>query len=98
MSIRQREVSFTIAEIPEFITEERFLAAQEKAKEAFVMDLLRHAEISAGRAAEMLKIDRGQLSNIMREYKISPFDETMTAKDLQHEVNKVMNILEREHP
>lgn len=57
------------------------------------MDLLRHAEISAGRAAEMLKINRRQLSNIMREYKISPFDETMTVEDLQQEVAKVMKIL-----
>jgi predicted HTH domain antitoxin len=57
------------------------------------MDLLRHAEISAGRAAEMLKINRGQLSNIMREYKISPFDETMTVEDLQEEVTQVMKIL-----
>ena len=93
MSFRKREVTFTITEIPELITEERFLAAQEKAKEAFVMDLLRHAEISAGRAAEMLKINRGQLSNIMREYKISPFDETMTVEDLQQEVFEVINLL-----
>ncbi|MCG5056814.1 MAG: UPF0175 family protein [Limnoraphis sp. WC205] len=57
------------------------------------MDLLRHAEISAGRAAEMLKINRGQLSNIMREYKISPFDETMTVEDLQQEVFEVINLL-----
>jgi hypothetical protein len=41
----------------------------------------------------MLKINRGQLSNIMREYKISPFDETMTVEDLQEEVTQVMKIL-----
>ncbi len=78
------ELKFTVAlsEIPE----ERRVAAQRKAREAFVMELLRQGEISAGRAAELLEVNRSQLSELMYKYKISPFDDTMTAEDLQQEV------------
>ncbi|MDY7023261.1 MAG: UPF0175 family protein [Cyanobacteriota bacterium] len=95
--MRKLEITFTVAKIPDLIAEEKIITAQEKAKEAFVMDLLRHAEISAGYAAEMLEIDRGKLSNLMREYKISPFDETITVEGLQHEVTEVIKILEKKN-
>lgn len=89
------EVRFILEDVPELIPEERLLAAQEKAKEAFVMELLRQAEVSAGRAAEILKIDRWHLSYLMSEYNISLFDHTMTLEELQQEVNSVLEILEK---
>lgn len=47
--------------------------AELAAREAFVMALLGVAEISAGRAAELLGITRGELDALMSRYQISPF-------------------------
>lgn len=69
MLLSQTEVKFTvdITEIPE----EHRLAAQRKAHEAFVMELLRIGDISAGRTAELLGVNRSRLSELMYEYNIS---------------------------
>ncbi|MDF5727149.1 MAG: UPF0175 family protein [Rhizonema sp. PD38] len=89
----QIEVKFTVdlSEIPE----ERRLAAQRKAREAFVMELLRQGDISAGRAARLLDINRSELSKLMYEYNISPFDDTMTLEDLQQEVSDCIQMLDK---
>lgn len=62
-------------------------AAERKAQEAFVLSLLKQGDISAGRAAEMLRVDRWQLSDLMTAHGISPFDETVTREDLKREVS-----------
>ena len=89
----QIEVKFTVdlTEIPE----EHRLAAQRKAHEAFVMELLRQGDISAGRAARLLDINRSELSKLMYEYNISPFDDTMTLEDLQQEVSDCIQMLDK---
>ncbi|MDF5722261.1 MAG: UPF0175 family protein [Rhizonema sp. PD37] len=89
----QIEVKFTVdlSEIPE----EHRLAAQRKAYEAFVMELLRQGDISAGRAAGLLDINRSELSKLMYEYNISPFDDTMTLEDLQQEVSDCIQMLDK---
>lgn len=61
-------------------------AAERKAQEAFVLSLLKQGDISAGRAAELLKVDRWHLSDLMSAHGISPFDETVTREDLEREV------------
>lgn len=71
VSSQEIEVKFTIA-IPE-IDEAQRLEAERKAREALIMELLRQGNISAGRAAELLGIDRWQLSDLMGLYRISPF-------------------------
>ena len=88
----ETEVKFTvaIANIPETIK----LEAESKAKEAYVMTLLRHHDISAGRAAELLDVDRWQLSDLMDIYNISPFPE-QTREELEREVNAAMQRLEK---
>lgn len=93
MSEPQIEIKFTVAltEIPE----EHRAAAQRKAHEAFVMELLRQGDISAGRAAELLGVKRSRLSELMYEYNISPFDDTMTLEDLQREVSDCIQMLEK---
>lgn len=93
MSELQIEVKFTIAltEIPE----QHRLVAEHKAHEAFVIELLRQGDISAGRAARLLGLNRSQLSNLMYEYNISPFDETMTLEDLQREVSDCIQMLDK---
>ncbi len=51
-----------------------------------VIELLRQGDISAGRAAKLLGIDRWQLAEIMFAYGISPFDDTITREELEREV------------
>lgn len=61
------------------------LEAEQKAREAFIMVLLRHGDISAGHAAEQLDIDRWQLSKLMEAAGISPFPR-QTREELLAEV------------
>ncbi|MGK7901790.1 MAG: UPF0175 family protein [Hormoscilla sp.] len=70
------------------------IEAERQAKEAYVMTLLRHAEISAGLAAHLLGIDRWQLSELMSAYDISPFA-TLTSEELDREVAQAMRTLEK---
>ena len=89
------EVKFTVADIPEQLTYSCVAVADPPAKEAFVMELLRLGEVSAGRAAEILDIDRWQLSDLMSEYGICPFDETVSLEDLEREVALGLKVLEK---
>ena len=58
-SSQEIEVKFMSA-IPE-IDEAQRLEAERKAREAFIMELLRQGNISPGRAAELLGSDRPSL-------------------------------------
>ena len=71
------------------LREEQRVEAEQKAREAFVLSLLRQSQISAGRAAEVLGIDRWRLGDLMSAYGISPFDETLTREELEREVAKL---------
>lgn len=88
----ETEVKFNL-EIPQ-IPEAVRLEAEKKAKEAYVMTLLRHADISAGKAAKLLGIDRWQLSDLMSKYDISPFPD-QTREELEREVEQAKRILEK---
>ena len=57
-----------------------------KAKEAFMMELLREHEISQGKAAELLGIDRHALFDLMAKYQVPVID--MTPEELAEELNK----------
>jgi predicted HTH domain antitoxin len=84
----ETEVRFTvaIANIPEAIK----LEAERKAKEAYVMTLLRHDRISTERAAELLGIPRVEIFDLMASYGISIFDDTMTKEDLEPEASETV--------
>jgi predicted HTH domain antitoxin len=56
------------------------------ARQAYVRTLLRQGNISAGRAAELLNVNRWQLAEIMSAHGISPFDDSMKREDLEREV------------
>jgi DNA-binding NtrC family response regulator len=71
------------------VPEEHRQEAERKAREAFVMSLLRQGDISAGRAAEELGIDRWTLGELMSAYDISPFDEHLTPAELAGELDKL---------
>jgi len=79
------KVMFCIPLAEHKIPEESWLLAQQKAREAFIMELLRHGSISAGRTARLLGLDRWQLSDLMNEYSISPFPE-LTQEELRQEI------------
>ena len=93
MAASEIEVKFTVA-VPK-VSEEHIAQAQRKAQEAFVMELLRQGDISAGRAAKLLDIDRWQLADLMFAYDISPFDDTITREELEHEVAECARDLEK---
>jgi predicted HTH domain antitoxin len=57
-----------------------------KAKEALTMELLREHEISQGRAAELLGIDRHELFDLMTKYRVPVID--MTPEELAEELKK----------
>ena len=68
------------------VPEEHRAEAERKAREAFVLALLRQGDISAGRAAEILSIDRWRLADLMSAHGISPFDNSMTREGLEQEI------------
>lgn len=88
----ETEVKFNleISQIPEAVR----LEAENKAKEAYVMTLLRHHEISSGRAAEMLGIPRVELIDLMSKYDLSPFPD-QTREELEREVEQAKRILNK---
>src|SRR5215831_6913107 len=57
-----------------------------KAKEAFTMELLREHEISQGKAAELLGIDRHTLFDLMAKYQVPAID--MTPEELAEELKQ----------
>ncbi|HIK12881.1 MAG TPA: UPF0175 family protein [Oscillatoriaceae cyanobacterium M33_DOE_052] len=89
------EVKFTIpvAEIPA----EHRAEAERKARQAFVLELLRQGDISGGKAAQLLGVDRWQLSELMFAHGISPFDDTQTTEELEGEVADCLRDLQRSH-
>lgn len=64
--------------------------AELKAKEAYIMTLLKYGEISSGKAGKLLGlgISRLEVLDLMSKYDISPFDDSMNFDDFQSEVNK----------
>ena len=92
MAKTEVEVQFTFT-LP---IDESFLQhktdAERKAKEAFVLELLRHGDISAGRAAKLLNISRWNLSDLMSAAGISPFPE-LTDEELDAEVKTALKVL-----
>ena len=55
-----------------------------KAKEALTMELLREHEISQGKAAELLDVDRHELFDLMTKYRVPVID--MTPEELAEEL------------
>ena len=72
--------------------------AEHKAKEAFVLELLRQGDISASRAARLLNISRWDLSELMYEAGISPFDDNLTTEALDAEVKSALKDFDKCEP
>ena len=82
----------------ENISKKHQTKATKKAKAAFVLELLRQGDISAGKAAELLNVSRWRLSKLMAEASISPFDDSLTSEDLAAEVNSALQAFEKSKP
>ena len=57
-----------------------------KVKEAFFMELLREHQISQGKTAELLGIDRHRLFDLMSKYRIPVID--LTPEELEAELKQ----------
>lgn len=68
--------------------------AENKAKEAYIMTLLKHGEISTGKAGQLLGISRLDVIELMSKYEISIFDDSMSLEEFQAEVNHAKMRLE----
>lgn len=82
----------------ENISKKHQTEATKKAKAAFVLELLRQGDISAGKAAELLNVSRWKLSELMSDAGISAFDESQTAETLQAEVDNALKDFEKNTP
>ena len=82
----------------ENISKKHQIEATKKAKAAFVLELLRQGDISAGKAAELLNVSRWKLSKLMADAGISAFDESQTAETLQAEVDNALKDFEKNTP
>ena len=67
--------------------------AESKARESYIMELLRHGSISTGYAAQNLNLSRLEILDLMGQYKISIFPE-QTPEELAQEVAETRNLLQ----
>ena len=88
MAKTEVEIRFTLP-LDEVLLQHK-MEAERKAREAYVLELLRQGDISAGRAARLLNISRWDLSELMYEAGISPFDDSLTAETLDAEVKNAL--------
>jgi len=88
MAKTEVEVRFTLP-LNEVLLQHK-VDAECKAREAFILELLRQGDISAGRAARLLNISRWDLSELMYEAGISPFDDSLTEETLDAEVKNAL--------
>jgi len=81
---RRVEVTFEWPEeVAPYLREEDLAA---KAKEALTMELLREQAISQGSAAELLRIHRYELFDLMTKYRVPVID--MTPEELAEELKQ----------
>ena len=64
-----------------------------KIREALVMELLRRDQISEGQAAELLKLDRWELLEMMGHYRVSAI--RMKPEDVQRELARRRRVRRR---
>jgi len=65
-----------------------------KGKEAIVLELLRKGEVSQGKAAELLEIDRWTLFDLMAKYNIPSVD--MSSEELKKELQQAQKVFKEE--
>jgi predicted HTH domain antitoxin len=74
-------------DLPINIAESLHLEAEEQAKIAYIMTLLKHGEISSGVAGKLLGISRLEVLELMAQYKVTIFPE-QSREELAEEVKE----------
>jgi predicted HTH domain antitoxin len=92
MTSTTTQVSFTLDIAPELLNESIRQPAEQKARESYVMELLRHGRISSGYAAKLLNLSRVEILERMGQYQISVFPE-QTPENLAEEVTETMQLM-----
>ncbi len=67
--------------------------AEAKARESYIMELLRHGSISTGYAAQHLNLNRLEILDLMGQYRISIFPE-QPPEELAQEVAETLNLIQ----
>jgi predicted HTH domain antitoxin len=67
--------------------------AEFKARQTYIMELLRHGSISTGYAAQNLNLSRLEILDLIGQYKISIFPE-QTPEELAQEVAETCNLIQ----
>ncbi|HYW20924.1 MAG TPA: UPF0175 family protein [Nodularia sp. (in: cyanobacteria)] len=75
------------------ISENTQKVAENQAREAYIMTLVKFGEISTGRASKLLGISRLEVIELMPKYDISPFDDSMSLEEFQEEVKQAQSKL-----
>jgi predicted HTH domain antitoxin len=86
MATTSIEVRFSLP--LEQVSSEHLSRAERDAEEAFVFSLLRQGDISGGRAAELLGLNRWEISEKMNALGISPFDDSASASEILAEAGR----------
>ena len=80
-------------DLPINISESLHSQAEEQAKIAYIMTLLKHGEISSGVAGKLLGISRLEVLELMGEYSIPIFPD-QSREELEQEVEETLRLLE----
>jgi hypothetical protein len=91
MRVNPREIAFTVPVVN--IPDEVHLQAVAKAREAYIMELLKAGEISSGKAASILGLD---IIDCAAKEGISIFDDSQDLEGLQREIEQANTILDRQ--
>ena len=67
--------------------------AESKARQTYIMELLRHGSISTGYAAQSLNLSRLEILDLMGQHNISTFPE-QTPEALSQEVAETQSLLQ----
>lgn len=94
MQLDQVEIKFTLAIAG--ISEEQKMEAERRAKEAYIMTLLKQGAITKHRAATLLCMTRLDLTELMGKYEISTFSE-QTREEIEQEVARAREMLNQQN-
>jgi predicted HTH domain antitoxin len=67
--------------------------AEQQAKIAYIMTLLKHGEISSGVAGKLLGISRLEVLELMSQYGVTIFPE-QSREELEREISETLELLE----
>lgn len=84
-------------DLPVNISESLHSEAEEKAKIAYIMTLLKHGEISSGLAGTLLGISRLEVFELMGQYEVPIFPD-QNREELKQEVTETLKLLEDSPP